>query len=99
MISTTTEMAIQPDAGFVAGDQKFGLHRPVNEQQQSWVGCGRYYFRVEDLDAYHHSVTARGGEPSAIHSSALLRRFYVLDPDGLRLYFAVTAENAPLDPW
>jgi len=86
-------------AGFVAGDQKFGLHKPANEAQEQCVGCGRYYFRVHDLDAQHARVSAHGVRLSQIHSSALLRRFYVLDPDGLMVFFAETAVGAPLDPW
>ncbi len=85
--------------GFVAGDQKFGLHRPANEAQEQCVGCGRYYFRVHDLDAQHARVSAHGVRLSQVHSSALLRRFYVLDPDGLMVFFAETASGAPLDPW
>ena len=86
-------------AGFVAGDQKFGLHRPVDEAQAQCVGCGRYYFRVRDLDAEYERITANGGRVNPIHSSPLLRRFYVPDPDGLKVFFAETAEGAPLDPW
>jgi predicted enzyme related to lactoylglutathione lyase len=86
-------------AGFVAGDQKFGLHKPANEAQEQCVGCGRYYFRVHDLDAQHARVSAHGVRLSQVHSSALLRRFYVPDPDGLMVFFAETAAGAPLDPW
>lgn len=86
-------------AGFVAGDQKFGLHKPANEAQEECVGCGRYYFRVHDLDAQHARVSAHGVRLSQIHSSALLRRFYVPDPDGLMVFFAETAAGAPLNPW
>jgi len=85
-------------AGFVAGDQKFGLHKPPNEEQEQCVGCGRYYFRVHDLDAQHARVSTHGVRLSQIHSSALLRRFYVPDPDGLMVLFAETAVGAPLDP-
>ena len=86
-------------AGFVAGDQKFGLHKPMNESQQACVGCGRYYFRVGDVDAEHERISAHGVAISPVHSSTLLRRFYVPDPDGLMVFFAETAEGAPLDPW
>lgn len=86
-------------AGFVAGDQKFGLHRPVDEAQAKCVGCGRYYFRVNDVDAEYERITAKGARVSQIHSSPLLRRFYVPDPDGLKIFFAETAEGALLDPW
>jgi predicted enzyme related to lactoylglutathione lyase len=86
-------------AGFVAGDQKFGLHKPANERQDECVGCGRYYFRVRDLDAQHARVSAHGVRVSPIHSSALLRRFHVPDPDGVMIFFAETASEAPLDPW
>ena len=44
-------------------------------------------------------VSAHGVRLSQIHSSALLRRFYVPDPDGLMVFFAETAVGAPLDPW
>jgi predicted enzyme related to lactoylglutathione lyase len=86
-------------AGFVAGDQKFGLHKPSNEIQEACVGCGRYYFRVQDLDAEYSRISAHGVRMSQIHSSALLRRFYAPDPDGLKIFFAETADGAPLDPW
>ena len=86
-------------AGFVAGDQTFGLHKPVNEAQGQCVGCGRYYFRVHDLDVEYERISIRGVPVSPIHSSSLLRRFHVPDPDGLKIFFAETAEGAPLDPW
>ena len=86
-------------AGFVAGDQKFGLHEPTNELQKQCIGYGRYYFRVHDLDAEYARISAHGVRMSQIHSLALLRRFYVPDPDGLMVFFAETAEGAPLDPW
>jgi predicted enzyme related to lactoylglutathione lyase len=86
-------------AGFVAGNQKFGLHKPGNEAQTACVGCSRYYFRVEDVDAEHERIFALGVEVSAIQTTALLRRFFVRDPDGLLVFFAETVEGAPLDPW
>jgi predicted enzyme related to lactoylglutathione lyase len=97
---TSWEDSLPPKyAGFLAGDQKFGLHLPANDTQQACVGCGRYYFRVQDLDAEHSRISAHGVKMSRIHSSALLRRFYVPDPDGLMVFFAETAAGAPLDPW
>jgi len=86
-------------AGFVAGGQKFGLHKPVNESQEACVGCTRYYFRVADVEAEHARVSEHGVPISEIHSSSLLKRFYVYDPDGLQVFFAETAEGAPVDPW
>jgi len=86
-------------AGFIAGDQKFGLHKPANEQQEQCVGCGRYYFRVKNLDSEHARISAHGVHLSPIHDSTLLRRFFVPDPDGLRVFFAETAEGAPVEPW
>jgi len=98
--TTTWQDSLPPTyAGFVAGDQTFGLHKPADEAQGACVGCGRYYFRVNDLDAEHERISALGVAISPIHSSALLRRFFVPDPDGLKIFFAETAEAAPLDPW
>ena len=78
------------------------MHKPVNIKQQSCIGCGRYYFRVHDLDSHFERVRRAGPAAiamSGIHSSALLRRFWVRDPDGLMIFLAETAEGAPLDPW
>jgi predicted enzyme related to lactoylglutathione lyase len=86
-------------AGFRAGDQTFGLHKPANESQETCIGCGRYYFRVHDLEEHHERISALGVEISRIHSSALLTRFFVRDPDGTLVFFAVTNVTAPLDPW
>jgi len=86
-------------AGFEAGDQTFGLHKPVNEAQERFIGSGRYYFRVKNLKNHRRRIQSWGGRPSEISSTALLTRFYIVDPDGLRIYFAVTAQGAPLDPW
>ena len=73
--------------------------KPVNESQEGCVGCTRYYFRVADVEAEHARVSAHGVPTSEIHSSSLLKRFFVYDPDGLQLFFAETAEGAPVDPW
>ena len=86
-------------AVFKAGDQCFGLHKAVNERQEQGVGCGRFYFRVSNLDAQHARITALGVKVTPVHSSALLRRFAVKDPDGTLIFFAETAAGAPLDPW
>ena len=86
-------------AGFSAGGQKFGLHKPVNESQERCVGCGRYYFRVNDVEAEYSRISMHNVPISPIHSSSLLKRFYVPDPDGLQIFFAETAPEAPVDPW
>jgi predicted enzyme related to lactoylglutathione lyase len=97
---STWEDSLPPKyAGFVAGGQKFGLHKPANESQEQCVGCGRYYFRVEDVEAEHARISEHGVAISPVHSSSLLKRFYVPDPDGLQVFFAETAEGAPVDPW
>lgn len=86
-------------AGLSAGGQKFGLHMPVNESQEKCIGCGRYYFRVADVEAEHSRISEHEVPVSPIHSSSLLKRFYVPDPDGLQIFFAETAPGAPVDPW
>jgi predicted enzyme related to lactoylglutathione lyase len=86
-------------AGFVAGGQKFGLHKPASESQEQCVGCGRYYFRVVDVEEEHSRISGHGVPISPVHSSSLLKRFYVPDPDGLQVFFAETAEGAPVSPW
>jgi predicted enzyme related to lactoylglutathione lyase len=86
-------------AGFLAGTQSFGLHKPLTEQQEESVGRGRFYFRVQDVEAHHRRVRAWGGRPGSIQQTAFMRLFEVTDPDGLTLYFATTPDDAPVDPW
>ena len=98
-VETWTDSIPPIYAGFEAGGLTFGLHKPMNEEQERFIGAGRYYFRVKDLEQHRRRIRAWGGRPSEISSSTLLTRFFVADPDGLRIYFAVTAENAAIDPW
>lgn len=86
-------------AGFEVEGRKFGLHKPVLERQQSYVGCGRYYFRVRSLDDHYKRVQAWNHQPGRIIETHLLKMFSVEDPDGAQIYFAVTREGANLDPW
>lgn len=86
-------------AGFIAGDRRFGLHKPMSDEQKTFVGKGRCYFEVTDLERHHQRVLSAGGEPSPIRDTPHLRSFYVRDPDGRYIYFAVTQENAPTYPW
>jgi catechol 2,3-dioxygenase-like lactoylglutathione lyase family enzyme len=86
-------------AGFIAGDQKFGLHRPMNDYQKQCVGKGRCYFEVRDLDRHHRRVLERKGEPSKISDTTYLKMFHVRDPDGRYIFFAVTQRNSPIYPW
>jgi len=86
-------------AGFLAGKQSFGLHKPVSEEQKRAVGHGKFYFRVADLECHHRRVRAWGGQPSSIRTTDFMRLFSVEDPDGLTLYFAATPDHAPIDPW
>jgi hypothetical protein len=82
----------------VDGGQKFGFHKPVKTAREECVKCGCYHFRVRDLDPEYARVAGHEVQMSRIHSSALLRRFHVPDPDGLRIFFAETADGAPVDP-
>ncbi len=86
-------------AAFQACDQKFGLQLPQRLEDEACVGCGRYFFRVNDLEAHHTRIAAQGVTMSPILNSDILKRFYVFDPDGLKIYFAQSVPGAPVDPW
>lgn len=86
-------------AGFKAGNRKFGLHKPMSEAQQLCLGKGRCYFEVNDLDKHYQRVLARRGQPSKISETSHLKKFYVKDPDGWYIYFAVAQKDAPTYPW
>lgn len=79
---------------------KFGLHDPTNEEQASWVGHQRIYFRVRDAAAYRATVASRGGEPGELIETAWMDMFIVRDPDGHQLVFAETDPSRhTVDPW
>jgi predicted enzyme related to lactoylglutathione lyase len=86
-------------AAFKAGEQKFGLAVPQRALQEAWVATGRYFFQVNDLEAHRKRIADTGTSLSPIMNSPLLQRFYVPDPDGLQIYFAVTVADAPHNPW
>jgi len=87
-------------AEFSAAGIKFGLHEPTSPGQESKVGQGRLYFRVEDLAAHRSRVLAWGGEPGEIKVTDWMDMFIVRDPDGNEVVFATTDTGRHTsNPW
>ena len=87
-------------AEMLAGGTKFALHEPTSPGQESRIGEQRLYFRVRDLTAHRSRVAARGGEPGEIIERDWMDMFFVRDPDGHEIVFALTAPGRhPIDPW
>lgn len=87
-------------AEMMAGARKFGLHEPTSAGQEDRIGQARLYFRVLDLDAHRRRVAARGLEPGEIVRTDWMDMFFVRDPDGHEIVFAVTdPERHTIDPW
>lgn len=87
-------------AEMAAGSQKFGLHDPMNEEQESWVGHQRLYFRVTDVREHREAVLARGGSPGEVLETDWMDMVIVRDPDGHQIVFATTDPSRhSVDPW
>ncbi|MGD2069407.1 MAG: VOC family protein [Gemmatimonadota bacterium] len=87
-------------AEMAAGSQKFGLHDPMNEEQESWVGHQRLYFRVTDVRAHRAAVLARGASPGELVETDWMDMVIVRDPDGHQIVFATTDPSRhSVDPW
>lgn len=87
-------------AEMAAGRTKFGLHEPTSEGQESKIGQERLYFRVKDLAAHRARVLARGGNPGEIKKTSWMDMFFVHDPDGNEIVFAVTDPGRhSSNPW
>ena len=87
-------------AEFAAGGRKFGLHEPVNEEQEGRVGQQRIYFRVRDLDAHRTRLQARGVAFGDTVETDWMDFFIVRDADGHEIVIAVTdPERHGTDPW
>ena len=66
-------------AELAAGPVKFGIHEPINAEQEERVGQQRLYFRVEDLTAHRSRVAAWGGEPGEVVETDWMDFFIVRD--------------------
>jgi predicted enzyme related to lactoylglutathione lyase len=87
-------------AEMTAGGSKFGLHNPQTEEQRSWVGHQRLYFRVRDVGEQRSRVERRGGKPGEIIETAWMDMFIVRDLDGHQIVFAETDPTRhAVDPW
>ena len=87
-------------AEFEAGGRKFGLHEPLDAEQEGRVGRQRIYFRVNDLEAYRKRVQAWGVEPGGVIETDWMNFFIVRDPDSHEVAFAVTDPKVHgIAPW
>jgi predicted enzyme related to lactoylglutathione lyase len=87
-------------AEMAAGGLKFGLHNPMNDEQEGWVGHQRIYFRVWDATEQRSDVMARGGDPGELRETDWMDMFIVRDPDGHEIVFAATdSTKHSVDPW
>lgn len=87
-------------AEFAAGGRKFGLHEPINEEQEERVGQQRIYFRVRDLDAHRARLEARDVAVGETVKTDWMDFFIVRDADGHEIVFAFTdPELHGTNPW
>jgi predicted enzyme related to lactoylglutathione lyase len=83
-----------------AGSLKFGLHDPMNAEQESWIGHQRIYFRVRDVGHQRAHVLSQGGLAGEITETDWMDMFIVRDPDGHQIVFAATdPAKHSVDPW
>jgi predicted enzyme related to lactoylglutathione lyase len=87
-------------AEFAANGRKFGLHEPINEEQEERVGQQRIYFRVRDLEAHRARLEARDVAVGETVKTDWMDFFIVRDADGHEIVIAVTdPERHGTDPW
>lgn len=87
-------------AEMAAGSLKFGLHDPVNEEQETWVGHQRLYFRVLDVLEHRARVLEHGADAGELVETDWMDFVIVRDPDGHQIVFAETdPARHPVDPW
>lgn len=87
-------------AEMAAGSVKFGLHNPMNPEQEEWVGHQRLYFRVSDVHEHWNLVASGPGNPGEIRETEWMDMFVVRDPDGHQIVFAATnLAKHSIDPW
>lgn len=87
-------------AEMAAGSFKFGLHNPMNAEQENWVGHQRIYFRVTAVEPHRSLVAERGGSPGELIETDWMDMFIVRDLDGHQIVFAETdASRHTIDPW
>jgi predicted enzyme related to lactoylglutathione lyase len=87
-------------AEMAAGSLKFGLHDPMNPEQEDWVGHQRLYFRVSDVHEHRDLVASAAGNPGEVRETDWMDMFIVRDPDGHEIVFATTdPAKHSIDPW
>ena len=87
-------------AELAANGRKFGLHEPVNAEQEGRIGRQRIYFRVRDLDAHRARLQARDVAVGETVETDWMDFFIVRDADGHEIVIAVTdPERHGTDPW
>lgn len=87
-------------AEMVAGTFKFGLHEPMNAEQETWVGHQRIYFRVTDVETHRSQVEEREASPGELIETDWMDMFIVRDLDEHQIVFAETdASRHSIDPW
>jgi predicted enzyme related to lactoylglutathione lyase len=87
-------------AEMAAGSLKFGLHNPMNEEQEEWIGHQRIYFRVREVTGHRERILMAGGAAGEIRETDWMDLFIVRDPDGHEVVFASTdPQKHAIDPW
>jgi predicted enzyme related to lactoylglutathione lyase len=84
------EMLDGPMCAQASAEERDLWKQQIAEFRDHRPGIGiQSYFEVEDVDAYHAEVTARGGRPRTKPVSQFygIRDFLVEDPSGYRLVF------------
>ena len=87
-------------AELAASGRKFGLHEPINAEQNGRIGKQRIYFRVRDLDAHRARLEAHDVAVGETVRTDWMDFFIVRDADGHEIVFAFTdSEQHGTNPW
>ena len=68
-----------------SGDTLLMLEKGSRNQRHETDTGSRLYFYIDDVDAMHHFLKAKGYEVSPILDTDYMREFDLIDPDGQRL--------------
>ena len=73
--------------GFAVLELRAGTHLVLGEEEGFEPGLAPFDLMVDDLDATHQELAAKGLEPSVVESGKIHSSFTVTDPSGQQVLF------------